>query len=552
MLKSISIKDFAIIANAELSFESGLNVFTGETGAGKSIVIEALGFALGARGDSGLIRHGAQKMTVSAVFATNALPQELKEKYALTSDVFTIKRELDTKAKSRAWLDAKPILIADLAHIGEHLVDFHGQHEHQSLFKSSVHLDLLDSFAELSKDLAKVNAAYKETKEIETKINDLEMSAAQKEKTLDLYKYQLSEIEKLSPKLGEDEELETNLPRLKNAGKLKEEAFEAHNLLSEREGSATELLYKIENILNDMAQADPSLLEIAKEFAASRTVVEDASATISSYKESIDIDPQVLDDMLSRQEALRKAKAKYGPALSDVIAFGETLKTRIAALENGSDNLENLKTALEIAAKKLLSISDALYTKRIKAAKELSDKVISEIRPLGFEEVRFEVGIEHTDNIGPRGADNVEFLFSANLGMALRPLRNIVSGGEISRLMLGLKTVLAGGTPVMVFDEIDAGISGQTGKLVGLKLKKLSLTRQVLCVTHLAQVAAYAKKHFNVSKIVKAGQTEVKVSVLEDVSKTQEIARMIGSSKVASAGYQHAQDLLKEAQTNLK
>lgn len=551
MLKSISVKDFAIISALELNLADGLNIFTGETGAGKSIVIEALGFVLGSRGDSGLIRQGAAKMSVSAVFGAEDLPQALKQKYKITGEIFTVKRDLDSKAKSRAWINGLNVLISELGELGGYLIDFHGQHEHQALFKSSAHLDLLDSFAGLEDDLKKMRVAYDETKDIEAKIAALEMSASEKERALDLYKYQLGEIEKLEIQTSEDAEIEAALPKLKNSGRLKEQSESSFDLLSGMEGSACELLSKAENMLNDMASSDMSLDPLSRELSSARTVIEDIAATLGNYKDDIDSDPAALDDMLSRQEALRKAKIKYGPSLEDVLNFAAGLKKKIEALETGEENTQKLKTALEISVKKLLSLSEGLHQKREKAALKLGTLVAKEISPLGFEQVRFEVSLEKGESIGPKGADSAEFLFSSNPGQALRPLRNIASGGEISRLMLGLKTVLAGGTPIMVFDEIDAGISGHTGKLVGEKLKKVSSGRQVLCVTHLAQVAVFGDNNFNVAKFVKNNNTEVKVCVLNGATKVQEIARMIGSSTTASAGYRHAEELLQEAETKV-
>lgn len=551
MLKSIAIKDFAIISSLEVQLKEGFNIFTGETGAGKSIVIEALGFVAGGRGDSGLIRHGAQKMSVSAVFASASLPNNLKQKYNITQDTFTVRRELDNKGKTRASVNNTAVLVADLAQLGEALIDFHGQHEHQTLFRKEAHLDILDTFAGNQAELKAVEDAWQKTQEIKAKIDALKMSAADKERTLDLYKYQLQEIEKLDIKAGEDTEIEAVLPKLKNAGKLKELSEQAYSILSEIEGSACELLAKAADLTADMAQEDASISSAAQELASARAAVQDIAQTLSSYKDNIDIDPQALDDMLSRQEKLRKIKLKYGPALEDVLIFSQTLKTRIADLESGEQNIDKFEAALEISLKKLLSLSEGLHNKRAKAAQELSKAVVQEIAPLGFEQVRFEVNLEQNPQPGPKGTDSAEFLFSSNPGQGLRPLRNIASGGEISRLMLGLKTVLAGGTPLMVFDEIDAGISGHTGKLVGRKLKKVSFGRQVLCVTHLAQVAVFADRHFTVEKIVSNNSTEVNVNLLEGVDKVREIARMIGSSRTASAGYKHAEDLLSEAQSQI-
>ncbi|MDR0646062.1 MAG: DNA repair protein RecN [Elusimicrobiota bacterium] len=552
MLKSIKINNFAIISEIELNFESGLNVFTGETGAGKSIVIEALGFVLGARGDAGLIRSGADKIIVNAVFDSGDLPGELKEKYQINSPQFAIKRELDRKGKSRAWINNLNVLISDLNGIGGVLVDFHGQHEHQSLFKPSVHLDILDDYAGLGKTLNVLRVVYNKVQDIKNKIAALQMSAEEKSRALDLYKYQLDEIEKTAPRPNEDSEIEALLPKLKHAAKLKEHAEEAYEILSGMENAACGLLSKAARLLEDMSGFDSSLSEAAGEISSALASAEDAAATLSSYKDSIEADPSALDDMLARQETLRKLKLKYGATIESALAFTENLKKRINDLQSGDENIQKLETELAIALKKLLSLSDGLYAQREKAARKLSALVAAEVSPLGFEQVRFEAAIEHTRNIGHKGADSVEFLFSSNPGSALRPLRNIASGGEISRLMLGFKTVLNSGTPVMVFDEIDAGISGHTGKLVGQKLKKVSEGRQVLCVTHLPQVAAYADRHFSVAKVINGKNTDVKVEVLEEENKAMEIARMIGSSQTASAGYRHAQDLLREAGNKFK
>jgi DNA repair protein RecN (Recombination protein N) len=378
------------------------------------------------------------------------------------------------------------------------------------------------------------------------------MSAEEKARALDLYKYQLEEIEKASAHPNEDGEIEAILPKLKHAAKLKEQAEEAYEILSGMENAACGLLSKAARLLEDMAGFDASLFGAAGELSSALASAEDIAASLSSYKDSIEADTSALDNMLLRQETLRRLKLKYGATIEAVLAFAENLKKRISDLQSGDENIQKLETELANALKKLLSLSDGLYEERVKAARKLSALVAAEVAPLGFEQVRFEVAIDHAQNIGPKGADGVEFLFSSNPGSALRPLRNIASGGEISRLMLGLKTVLNAGTPVMVFDEIDAGISGHTGKLVGQKLKKVSEGRQVLCVTHLPQVAAYGGRHFSVVKIIGSKSTDVKVEVLENENKAMEIARMIGSSQTASAGYRHAQDLLREAGNKFK
>lgn len=547
MLKNIEIHNFAIISSVSLNFGAGLNIFTGETGAGKSIVIEALSFVLGARGDSGLIKQGKDKMSVKAEFSAEGIAEDILKKYKIEKDTFTLKRELDLKGRNKAWINDSSVLVGDLAELGAYLVDFHGQHEHQTLFKAAAHLDLLDNFAGLSKELEEFKKEYDTAQTLKAKIAALEMSDGEKQRLLDLYKYQLEEIEKLAPQENEDTEIEEALPKLKNSGKLLEESQTVCSCLSEAEGSAAEQLDKALCALRKMAETDKSLEPAAEELAGALAVAEDIASTVSSYRESLDADPEALDKLLARHEELRRAKVKYGPSLKDVLAFAENLKNKISALDLNGENASKLKQALEKQDKKLLSLNEELNKKRTKAAKELAALVIKEISPLGFGQVRFEVSLEPKAETGPKGNLSAEFLFSSNAGQALRPLRNIASGGEISRLMLGLKTVLAGQCRTMVFDEIDSGISGLTGKLVGKKMRKLALQRQVICVTHLAQVAACGQKHFSITKTFKDGQTEVSVNNIEGEQVVLEIARMIGSSAQAKAGRQHAVDLLTEA-----
>ncbi|MBR4508305.1 MAG: DNA repair protein RecN [Elusimicrobiaceae bacterium] len=551
MLKNLYIKNFAIIKEIDLSFSNGLNVFTGETGAGKSIVIEALSFALGARADFGLIGNYAENMLVKATFTNDSLPQNLQNKYSITKEDFTITREIDKKGKAKIFINNKSATASQLANLGDFLVDFHGQHEHQTLFKTATHIDMLDKFCGLEKELKKVKESYEKTQAIKAKIAASNQSEEEKQKALAFYSYQLEEIEKVNPVLNEDIEIENTLPKLKHTGKLLELAQNVYNLLSDNEENASSLLDKASQQASQMAQIDESLSATAQELENAANIVQDCANTIFNYKDSLEIDPKTLDEMLSRQEDLRKLKMKYGPALEDVLAFKEKLEKSISDIKNASKNTAELLKDLEKAQKELDTLCQDLHKKRIAGAKKLSNLVIKEIEPLGFSGVRFEADIQEEQEATSKGKDKVEFLFSANVGEALKPLRNIASGGEISRLMLGLKTILAGQTPTMVFDEIDTGIGGQTGKLIGQKLKKAAKERQVFCITHLAQAAVFAQSHFAISKEVKNAKTQVKVITLSDEQKVQEIARMIGSSKGAMAGLMHAKELLQEAKNTI-
>ena len=546
MLKQIEIKNFALIDNLNLELAKGLNIFTGETGAGKSIVIEALSFVLGARGDSGLIKQGTNKMEVSAVFEDVLLPKNIKQKYNLDNTLHLF-RSLDLHGKNAVKINNKNFTVQALNEIGTFLIDFHGQHEHQKLFNPSEHLTLLDTFAKNEKLLKDTEQAYQEYQNIKAKVDAAKMSEEEKAKMLDLYSYQLKEIQNANLKQGEEEEINAKLPSLKFAGHLKESSKDLCSLLDD-EGAACERLNKASQILDDMAQTDKTLEDLAKELNQTANNAREITSALLDYAENLDIDPKLLDNLLTRQEEIKKIKQKYGPTIEDVFEKEKDLQNKLNALQNSEENIQILNKALEKQVQKLISFSEGLRTARQKAAKVLSAEVVKQIKPLGFSEVRFEAALEPLDFPGPKGFDKAEFLFSANAGQSLRPLRNIASGGEISRLMLGLKTILAGEVPTMIFDEIDTGISGNTAKLVGECLAKLARNRQVLCVTHLAQVAAYAGKHFKVEKFTKDKNTTVQVSALEEKNKALEIARMIGSTSASSAGFKHACELLKEAQ----
>lgn len=549
MLRCLTVQNFAIISDLTLHFAQGLNVFSGETGAGKSIVIEALGFVLGARGDVSAIKDGADKMLVCAEFSSQDLPQKLRQEYQIAGDVFVLRRELDRKGKGKAWVEGRTVTVSALSQLGRHLVDFHGQHDHQSLLHSSVHLMLLDKFAKQEKLLCEVRQAYQQVQALQAQLDALRLSAQEKERLLDMSQYQLKEIEDVNPSAEEDAQLEQTLPKMKHAGRLLEMAQEAYYELYAAEDAASARAGKAARTLESMAELDESLAPLAQDVNSALVTLEEAANTLGSYKDDINLEPDALDKMLSRHEKLKRLKAKYGPEISDVLKTAEELRQKIDQLQHGEEHEQELQAELEKRQKVLLKLARELHEKRMAAGEKLAALITREIRPLGFNAVRFSVAVEmDEENVGPTGADKVEFLFSPNPGQALRPLKNIASGGEISRVMLGLKTVLAPTVPVMVFDEVDAGIGGETGWLVGQKLHQAAQGRQVLCVTHLAQVAAQANQNFHVSKTATQTATRVAISPLAQEGLIAEIARMLGGgADKHSAAFSHARELLKNA-----
>ena len=548
MLSKLRVQHFAIIDDLTLHFAPGLNVFSGETGAGKSIVIEALGFVLGARGDVSLIKDGADKMQVEAQFVSAALPPQLRQEYGLSADQFTLRRELDRKGKNKAYVEGRAGTVNTLAQIGQALVDFHGQHDHQSLFHASVHLALLDQFAKHENLVSQVAAAWQTVHNLQAKLDAVRLSAQEKERLLDMSEYQLDEIEKISPKPGEDLELDQALPKLKHAGKLLEWAAEAYEELYAADSSATARGSKAARALCAMAELDENLAPLAENVQSALVMLEDAASTLNNYKDGLDVDENKLDKMLERHEKIKRLKLKYGPEITDILKTAENLRTQIDNLKHADEREQDLQNELSKAQKELLKLAQNLHDKRLKAAEKLSAQITTQIKPLGFNQVKFGVAVDmDEENITSTGADKVEFLFSPNPGQALRPLKNIASGGEISRVMLGLKTVLASTVPVMVFDEVDAGIGGETGWLVGEKLRACAQGRQVLCVTHLAQVAAQANQNFYVDKTADKNTTRVSITALAGDKLTAEIARMLGGGDKKSAAYSHAKELLDKA-----
>ena len=549
MLKQLRVQHFAIIDDLTLSFANGLNVFSGETGAGKSIVIEALGFVLGARGDASMIKDGADKMTVTATFSSDMLSEKIRQQYQLAGDTFTLKRELDRKGRNKAYADGRAVTVSTLSQIGEKLVDFHGQHDHQSLLHASVHLTLLDQFAKNEKQVAEVAASYRRLQELQAKLEAARLSAQEKERLLDMSQYQLSEIEKVNPTADEDVQLEQTLPKLKHAGRLLEMASEAHNELYGAEDAALTRATRAAKELANMAALDENLTQLSTDLNNALLTLEDISSTLADYKDGLDVDESTLDNLLERHEKIKRLKLKYGPEITDVLKTADELRTRIDHLKHAEEHEQDLQNELAKEHQHLLALAQKLHDKRFENAQKLATLITEQIRPLGFNQIRFEVAVEmDEENLTSTGADKVEFLFSPNPGQALRPLKNIASGGEISRVMLGLKTVLASTIPVMVFDEVDAGIGGETGFLVGQKLRACAEGRQVLCVTHLAQVAAQANQNFHVQKTASKTSTQVTITPLTGETLTAEIARMLGgSSDKKSAAYLHAQELLKNA-----
>ena len=460
MLRFLTVKNFAVISELQMEFDHGLNVFTGQTGAGKSILIEALGFLLGSRGSLDWLRAGADKLEVGGIFDATDFPAELRSKYKVDGPAFSVRRELDASGKARTFVQNQPVGAAALAEIGEGLVDFHGQHEHQSLLKSSAQMEMLDGFGALESLRARVLEAHRRWSGLDKERQSLQLSDEERLRRLDLYRFQLHEIEEAGPKPGEEEEIEAALPRLKNAERVRDLSSQAHQLLYDQEDSTQETLLKAQRAMEELVRMDPGLEAEAQALAQARTLVQDAAARLSSYRDQADVSPAKLDEMLSRLDRLSKLRKKYGPILQDVVAYRDRIKGELGWLEDSGARTQDIEAALAEAGKALDRLCTELHKARLTAAAKLASKVSAELKGLGMAQVRFSASVEMEEGRrGPTGADDVEFLIAPNPGEPLKPLKSIASGGELSRVMLALKTVHAkkDRVPVLVFDEVDAG-----------------------------------------------------------------------------------------------
>jgi len=548
MLKKLSIRNFAVIEALELEPAPGLNIFTGETGAGKSIIISALGFLLGERSGSDILRPGAASAEVEGDFLAGNLPAGLTERWAVKSGAVTIRRQADPKGRTKASINGAAATLAQLSELGGFLVDFHGQNEHQSLLKPETQRDLLDRYGKLEKEVNSVFEAWQAAHSLEESLNAVSMSEDERARLLDLYRFQLNEIEAANLKEGEEEELEALWPRLKNSEKLFTLSGEAHSLVEDAAGGAEKAVEK----LKALAAIDPTAEPLSARLASAALELRDLSGELRSYGKGVHSNPAEVDRCLSRLEKFKTLKKKYGADIPAVLSKAAELRAKVNSLDDLTLDRSELEKKLAAARAWLEKAALALHEKRQAAAKKLSAEILKEAQGLGFKEVRFSVDAAYDEGtITSSGGDSVEYLFTANPGYPLRPLRYTASGGEMARIMLALKTALSRADHIgaQVFDEVDAGVGAVTGRLVGEKLARLASDKQIFCITHLPQVAAFGGAHFFVEKAVKNGVSAAAVNLLDPSAREREIARMLGGKKQSSElGLKHAKELLQESQ----
>jgi DNA repair protein RecN (Recombination protein N) len=566
MLRLLDISQFALIDQLRIEFHEGLNLLTGETGTGKSIIVDALGLLLGEKGYSEMIRTGSDRSKITGVFEfeENRFLAQIFEEHGLewNAEELIIRRELSQNGKGRAFVNNQIIPVSFLRAIGPHLVDIHGQSEQQALYNSESQLEFLDANAAVADLLQEVVGFHRQRGQNLQRIQSLERSEQDRLRTLDLLSFQIQDIEKLQLKSDdEDLRLEEEHQLLANADKLYQLSNQAYTDLYEAETSASATLKHASRLLEELKRIDPLCDSLWQQLQSTRIAADDVSRSLREYASKIKVDPQRLEWVENRMADIARLKKKYGSTVSEVLAFCQKSRLELQALEAADETLETLKQEQVRLEQQYWKKAVELSQKRRAAAAELEKKVERELAQLAMGKTRFRIALKQIEStrdakvgeeiaVGTaRGIDEVQFLLSANPGEDLRPLAKIASGGEISRIMLALKTVRSTDDrgKVLVFDEVDAGIGGQTADVVGQKLKKLSRRNQILCVTHLPQIASYADGHYRLEKRVEKGRTLTRVTQLDEDARVHEIARMISGERTTENVIKHAAELLKSA-----
>ena len=550
VLTLLRIKNLALVEELEWQMGPGFVAVTGETGAGKSIIIGALQLLLGERADKSLIRTGADLCTVEAVFTGNELqklnPQLVEAGIEPCENELILKRSLSSTGTNRQFINSSPTTLSALKNLGDELVDLHGPHDHQSLLSPETQLTLLDSFARAEERLAEYRNLYRQLQALLAEHSALNTAETAREQELDLLRHQINEIKSANLVADEEEEIEKRYKLASNSKRLIELASATANKLSEADDSVLSQLAETQRLLRELEKFDNSIAQFSAAHAASVVELSEIARTLSAYTEKLDLDPEQLAALEQRVSLFETLKRKYGSSITEVIAFGEHATERMQKIEGRDAELERLVKEIENVRSHMNRAGEALHKLRTKAAPKLSENIRRNLRDLGFRQSEFEAKLSAFDEPRTCGFDAVELLFSPNPGEPLQPLRAIASSGEISRLMLAIKSALAAhdAIPLLVFDEIDTNVGGEIGHAVGAKMLTLGHDHQLICITHLPQVAAIASSHFVVTKDVARGRTFSNLREVTGKSRQEEIARMLGGK--SESALKLAANLLKQ------
>jgi DNA repair protein RecN (Recombination protein N) len=591
MLRQIHICNYAVVQNLSLDFFPGLNLLTGETGSGKSILVDALGLVLGGRASPDVVRTGQERASVTAVFEAEGVPPWAGwlEEFGLSGsgdNEIIIRREIQSLGKSRLLVNDQPVTVAAMRSLARLLIDLSGQNEHVALLDRSVQLDLLDQFAQAQTLLKQVAQIFRRRRDLENELKALDQSEQERLRTIDLLRFQADELERVRLEPGEDARLEDEKRLLVNVEKLRATASSAFAHLYEEEGSACGRLAAVEKNLEELRRYDPAIEAYLEPLASARAALEEMATYFRDYLGKLEADPARLEEVENRLAQIDRLKRKYGKSIEEILAYKEDTIQRLTRLEHADERRNEVAKELDRAVADYGRAAQALSERRQKAARLVEKNVRGELAQLGMEKTRFEIIFQaQQDPGGARGVDDIEIQLSPNPGEDLRPLEKIASGGELSRLMLALKTVVAaqpasarnpatafgtsqrsssandsnpkplrktveGGAgawaPTFIFDEVDAGIGGRVAECVGQRLKRLSRNAQVICVTHLPQIACFADHHFYVEKAERSGRTVTAVRHLgKQEERAAELARMLSGTQITGAVLEHAAAMLK-------
>jgi DNA repair protein RecN (Recombination protein N) len=561
MLKSLRIKHYAIIDDLDIEFYPGLNVLTGATGAGKSIIVGAVNLVLGERATTEMVRTGADEATIEGIF-------EIEKRDAFTrllaslgipldENILIIRREVFSKGASRCFINDKQVTLTNSKLIGDRLADLHGQHQHQSLLNVSNHLEYLDNFGVLNQLQEEVSLIYFQLKSKIKELTEIQKHEKENQEKKQLYGFQVNEIERANLRLGEDEKLLEERKILDNIEILHQILSSAYKELYDSENSVSQRLSFSKKEIEKASQIDPKFKDHTQALDTSLIQISDISRFLEKYLIGLEFDPQRLEEIRERLNLINSLKKRYGSKITEILAYAKELRNKLDLFENLSERVDSLMKEIETLTETLKAKALFLSNKRKEKGEELAKKMKRELSFLGMEKTEFEVKISYKEDenglikldgkryyVDEKGMDYAEFFVSPNPGEELKPLAKIASGGEISRIMLGLKSILAKSDqiPTMIFDEVDVGIGGEVADSVGKRLQSLSSNHQIICITHLQQIASFAHHHFKVFKETEKQRTVTKIKELNEKEREKEIARMISGEKIS---LKHAQEMIK-------
>lgn len=566
MIKSLLIQDYALIEKIEAEFKSGLNIITGETGAGKSILIDAMSLLLGERASSDVIRKGAEKSVVEGIFEVDKnkkVKSLLAENELEELPQLIVRREISSKGSNRCFVNDTPVSLNIIKELGDLLVDLHGQHEHQSLLRKETHINFLDGFGNNEELLRTYKWLYNSLNKLLTELKEIkEKDSAYREKR-DALEFQIKEIDAVSPQLGEEEKLQSELKILENSEKLLEFTNRIYEGLYESENSVQDSLSKVKNDLAELLKIDPSFNEISGECETALTLIKDISDFIRNYKAKIDIDPEQIEAARERLGAINLLKKKYGGTIESLLELRKKIGEEFQVAEGYSNQIQELEKKIKAVRENASQAAEKLSKERTKISKNVKKEIELILSELGIPNAKFEVRIAQkelkpSDEDGLKfnnknytydsnGCDEVEFYISTNIGEDVKPLAKVASGGEVSRIMLALKSVLAKSDklPLLIFDEIDSGISGNIAQKVGAALKSLAAYHQIIAITHLPQIAAFSDHQFAVEKKEMDGRVVSSIRKLTDHQKVIEVAKLLSGEKVTDASIKSAKELIE-------